>query len=271
MTMSLGNGTVLCDIDSRGVVTVTLNRPEVNNAYNGDMLAGLHEAMDALPSLPQARVVVIRGNGRHFQAGADLQWIAGVGRKGPDANRDASRLTGEAVRRLDMLELPTVALVQGGCFGGGTGVLSACDVVVAAENALFAITEVRWGLNPSIILPQLCQAIGARNVRRYALTCERFGPQVALQLGLVHEVCATDALHATGERIVDALLLSAPGALKAVKRRTMQVAGALVDDALFDDLVEEHASFRQRAEGAEGTASFIEKRNPSWYPGARPA
>lgn len=262
-----GKGTVLWELDARGVATVTLNRPQVNNAYNGDMIVGLHEAMDILGAKPGLRVLVMRGNGRHFQAGADLEWIAGVGRAGPEENERASRATAEAIRRLDTLPVPTVALVQGGCFGGGTGIAAVCDIVVAADNAMFAITEARWGLIAGIILPQLCRAIGVRNVRRYALSCERFGAQEALRIGFAHEVCKAEELDAVGARIVDTLLMNAPGATAATKLRTLRVADAFIDDGLFRDLVHEHASTRQSAEAAEGTASFLQKRAPSWYPG----
>ena len=266
MSKELGNGAVLCDVDTRGVVTVTLNRPTVNNAYNEDMILGLHQAMDLLPSLPGARVVVIQGNGRHFQAGADLAWISSVAPKSPEENERVSRLTGEAIRRLDTLPIPTVALIHGGCFGGGTGLASVCDIVVAADNAIFAITEARWGLIAGIILPQLCKAMGVRNVRRYALTCERFGPDVALRMGFVHEVCKAEELRATGERIVDGLLMNSPSAVSATKLRTLAVSDSLLDDDLFADLVREHSELRQKSDAAEGTASFLEKRLPSWYP-----
>jgi methylglutaconyl-CoA hydratase len=266
MSQSVGSGTVLWERDGRGVGTVTFNRPNVNNAYNGDLIRGLHEAMDALGAQAGVRVVVLCGRGKHFQAGADLTWA--VARLSPEENERISRATGEAVRRLDTLPVPTVALVQGGCFGGGTGIVAACDVVVASEEALFSISETRWGLMAGIILPQLCQAIGLRQVRRYALTAERFGAHEARRLGLVHEVCPTGALEATGARIVDALLMSAPGATTATKLRALQVGGALVSDGLLRDLVVEHAATRQRPEAAEGLASFAEKRAPSWYPGS---
>jgi methylglutaconyl-CoA hydratase len=222
--------------------------------------------MDLLPTLPGARVIVIQGNGRHFQAGADLAWISSVAPKSPEENERVSRLTGEAIRRLDTLPIPTVALIHGGCFGGGTGLASVCDIVVAADNAIFAITEARWGLIAGIILPQLCKAMGVRNVRRYALTCERFGPDVALRMGFVHEVCKAEELRATGERIVDGLLMNSPSAVSATKLRTLAVSDSLLDDDLFADLVREHSELRQKSDAAEGTASFLEKRLPSWYP-----
>ena len=161
----------------------------------------------------------------------------------------------------------TVALVQGGCFGGGTGFAAACDVVVAGEDAIFSISETRWGLMAGIILPQLCQAIGLRQVRRYALTGERFDAQEARRIGLVHVVCASEALAEEGARIVDAVLMNAPGATAATKLRALQVAEAFVDDGAFRDLVREHAATRQRDEAAEGVASFREKRAARWYPG----
>lgn len=268
MQNSTGNGTVGWELDARGVATVELNRPEVNNAYNGDLIAGVHQAMDALGAAAGVRAVVLKGKGRHFQAGADLAWINAVRQMSPAENEKASRLTGEVVRRLDCLPVPTVALVQGGCFGGGTGIVAACDIVVASEDAIFSIAETRWGLMAGIVLPQLCQAIGLRAVRRYALSGERFDAREACRIGLVHEVCAKGRLEEVGARIVDALLMNAPGATSATKLRAMQVAGAVVEDGLFADLVREHASTRQLAEAVEGLASFREKRKPSWYPKA---
>ena len=250
----MSNDTVLRAIDGRGVATVTLNRPKVNNAYNGDLIDGLHAAMDALGHETGLRMVVLRGNGRHFQAGADLAWISGVARQSPQENERVSRLTAEAVRRLDNCPVPTLALVQGGCFGGGTGIAAACDVVVASEDAIFSIAETRWGLMAGIILPQLCQAMGVRQVRRYALTGERFGAHEARRLGLVHEVCPTGGLEEAGNRIVEAVLMNAPGATTATKLRTMAAARSFIDDGELRDLIDEHARTRQQAEGLAARA-----------------
>ena len=263
----MANDTVLWEIDRRGVATVTLNRPAVNNAYNGDLLQGLHDAMDALGREAALRVVVLRGNGKHFQAGADLAWINGVATQSPAENERASRVTAEAIRRLDTCPVPTVALVQGGCFGGGTGVAAVCDIVVASADALFSISETRWGLMAGIILPQLCQAIGLRQVRRYALSGERFGAEEARRIGLVHEVVPVGGLAEAGARIVDAILMNAPAATTATKLRALASAQAFVDDGLLRDLIDEHARTRQQAEAREGLASFKEKRKPAWYPG----
>jgi len=263
--LPVGNGTVICAMDSRGVGVVTLNRPQVNNAYNGDLIAGLHEAMDVLGQQAGLRVVVLKGNGAHFQAGADLAWINAQGKLGFEQNVAASRATAHAVRRLNELPVPTVAMIQGGCFGGGTGIAAACDIVVAAENAIFAITEARWGLVAGIVFPQLIQAIGLRNVRRYALTCERINAERALQMGFVHEVCALEALEETAFAIVESLLKSAPQATANTKKLTLALADAVLEDTLFEELVEQHARTRQSEEAAEGTQSFMQKRAPTWY------
>ncbi|HZP98678.1 MAG TPA: enoyl-CoA hydratase-related protein [Reyranella sp.] len=261
------NDTVSWSVDRRGVATVTLNRPQVNNAYNGDLIQGLHDAMDAMGREAGLRIVVLKGNGRHFQAGADLSWITAVSRQSPRDNEAVSRLTAEAIRRLDTCPVPTLALIQGGCFGGGTGIAASCDIVIASEDAIFSIAETRWGLMAGIILPQLCQAMGLRQVRRYALTGERFGAHEARRLGLVHEVCPTGALDEAGGKIVEAVLMNAPNATAATKLRSLAAARAFVDDGELRDLIDEHARTRQQDEAAEGLASFREKRKPRWYPG----
>jgi methylglutaconyl-CoA hydratase len=261
------NSSVLWNLDARGVATVTLNRPEVNNAYDGDLIQGLLEAMDDLATKP-VRTVVVRGNGKHFQAGADLTWLKSVATQAEEEGVRVSRATAQAVHRLNVLPVPTVALVQGGCFGGGTGIIAACDVVIAADDAIFSISETRWGLMAGIIIPQLNDAMGVRQVRRYALTGERFGAAEARRIGLVHEVVPRAELESASTRIVDQLLQSAPQAVAQTKAVALQFAWGDVTTQTFDRLVMQHAAKRRSPEGAEGLASFAEKRPVAWYPGA---
>ena len=212
------HGPVLWEVDARGVATVTLNRPEVNNAYDGAMIDGLLAALDALGKAPGLRAVVLKGNGKHFQAGADLKWINEVRKSSPAENLRVSRATAEAVQRLNMAPVPTVALVHGGCFGGGVGITAACDIAVAANDAVFAISEVRWGITPAPIVPLLVDRIGSRDAGRFALTGERFDPAAALRMGLVHEVCPAVELEAVGARLVDHILMAGPEAVAITKR-----------------------------------------------------
>jgi methylglutaconyl-CoA hydratase len=262
--MSQATGPVLWDVDARGVATVTLNRPDVNNAYDGALIQGLLTALDALGHAAGLRAVVLKGNGKHFQAGADLKWIDEVRRSSRQENLDASRATAEAVQRLNLSPVPTVALVQGVCFGGGTGIIAACDVVIAADNAMFSIAEVRWGLTAAIIIPQLVDAIGVRQLRRYALTGERFGAQEARRIGLVHEVVPLAELEAAGARLVDHLLANGPQAIAETKAHVLRSAWSNLDAAAFSALIESHSAKRQSAEAAEGLASFTQKRSARW-------
>jgi methylglutaconyl-CoA hydratase len=258
----MANEPVLWNVDARGVATVTLNRAEVNNAYDAALIQGLHDAMDALG--PQVRALVLQGAGRHFQAGADLKWIRAVAAQSREENERASRATALAVHRLNTLPLPTVALVQGGCFGGGTGIVAACDVVIAADSAMFSIAETRWGLTAAIIVPQLADAIGVRQVRRYALTGERFGAEEARRIGLVHEVVPVAELAAAGERTVSQLLQNAPEANAQTKACALGFSHGSLQPSVLDGLVVQHAAKRRSSEAAEGLASFTEKRAARW-------
>jgi methylglutaconyl-CoA hydratase len=255
---------VLWTIDARGVATVTFNRPEVNNAYDGALIEGLHEAMTDLAAKPGLRVVVVTGAGRSFMAGADLKWLNAVRTSSPEANERASRRTAEAVDRFNRLPVPTVVLVQGFCVGGATGLVAAADVAIAAVDAKFAISEVRWGLTAAIIIPQLIDAIGARQVRRYALTAERFDATEARRIGLVHEVVPAAELAAKGASIVAALLENGPQAIADTKACTLEHAAGSIGGGVLAGLIDAHALKRQSPEAAEGLASFAEKRAANW-------
>ena len=257
---------VLMDIDDTGVATVTLNRADVNNAYNADMIMALLGVFEELGNDERVRVVVIRGAGKHFQAGADLKWIDAVRQSSPEENLAVSRRTASAVRGLNEFPRPTIALVQGGCFGGGIGLIAACDVVIAETSAIFSISEARWGLMASIIVPQLNAAMGVRQVRRYALSCERFNAERAKEMGLVHEVCAPGALDEVARGVIESFLLSEPNAMAQTKHFALDHARLHMSDEYFDKLVSAHAASRQSDLAAEGLASFVEKRKPSWYP-----
>ncbi len=257
---------VLTDVDRRGIATVTINRAEVNNAYNGDMIQGFLSAFGQIAKDPQARVVVLRGKGKHFQAGADLKWIMSLKASDWEANLAVSQATTDAVRGLNEFSKPTIALIHGGCFGGGVGIASSCDIVIASEDAFFAITEAKWGLMAAPIYPQLIARLGVANTRRYSLTCERFNAQKALEIGLVDEVCATGKLDETAAPLIDQLLDCPPNALAESKASILECAGLIIDDARAASLAEPHARKRLTDEATEGLNSFIEKRSPSWRP-----
>jgi methylglutaconyl-CoA hydratase len=220
--------------------------------------------MGVLGTKKGLRVVVISGNGKHFQAGADLKWLNAVRVASPQENLRVSERTYDAVDRLNRLPVPTVALVQGFCVGGGTGLVAACDVVLASMDAKFAISEVRWGLTAAIIVPQLNDAIGVRQVRRYALTGERFGAEEARRIGLVHEVVPEAELASRGEAIVAALLENGPVAIAETKAWALRYSKSSLGGGDRANLAGSHAAKRQSAEAAEGLLSFAEKRGARW-------
>jgi methylglutaconyl-CoA hydratase len=261
----MSNSLVLLETDRRGVATATLNRPEVGNAYNEDMLNALIEGLRKLAPDPAVRCLVIRGAGKHFQAGADINWLGQAAKYPPEQNYSASMATTRAMQLLNEFPKPTIALVHGACFGGGCGIVCCVDVAFATPDALFGITEVRVGVTPSPISTHMVNAMGLRHTRRYALTGERFGAQEAMRIGLVHEVVPADQMEAKLVGVLDAIFLGGPESIALTKRSFLGANGLLLDERQMSMLAHESWTQRYSTEGHEGTAAFREKRKPSWY------
>ncbi|MCW3473663.1 enoyl-CoA hydratase-related protein [Limobrevibacterium gyesilva] len=256
---------VLLEVDARGVATVTLNRPELGNAYDADLLTALIEGLVRLEGDPAVRALVIRGAGRHFQAGADINWLARAAEYPPEEAFVASMATTRAMQLLNEFSKPTMAVVRGACFGGGCGIVCCVDVALATPDAIFGLTEVRVGVAPTPISTHMVHAMGLRHTRRYALTGERFDAAEACRIGLVHEVVAPEAIEQRVADVLDAVFLSAPGAIAATKRSFLAANGLTLDARAMAMLAHESWTQRNSAEGREGTAAFREKRRPAWY------
>jgi len=263
--VKMSKSIVITNIDERGVAEVILNRPERNNAYNGEMISELIKSFSSLYQNKNVRVVVLKGNGKHFQGGADLEWLKEIGKLDEKENIEVSRRTASAIKGLIEFPKPTIAMIHGGCFGGGTGIAAAADIVIASEEAIFSIAEAKWGVMAGIIIPHLNASIGVRNVRRYALTCERFDAIQAKDMGLVHEICKTGELDKTVKPIIENLLSCEPIALEMTKKRSLIESGLIISDEKFNELVLEHSKKRMTEEATEGLNSFLEKRTASWY------
>ncbi len=249
-----------------GVATVTLNRPEVHNAFNAEVIERLSDIFEDLAGADGVRAVLLEAVGKSFSAGADLDWMRHAAELSEEENRDDARALGEMLRRLNTLPKPTVALVQGAAFGGGVGLMAACDIVVAVSDAAFSLSEVKLGLIPAVISPYVIAAIGARRARRYFLTGERFDAEEARRIGLVHEVVEdAAALDSAGERIVERLFTAAPGALAEAKDLIAAVAGRPIDSHVIEDTARRIAERRTHDEAREGIAAFLEKRKPDWH------
>ncbi len=183
--------TVQSKRDSSGVTTLTLNRPQVHNAFDEIMIDELKSAIDEIDSDPDTRVVVLRASGKNFSAGADLNWMRRVTEYGESENRDEAMRLAQLMLALNRLSKPVIAVVQGATYGGGVGLVACCDIAIASDQARFCLSEVKLGLVPAVISPYVVAAIGERAARRYMLSAEIFNAAQAQRLGLVHEVTAT--------------------------------------------------------------------------------
>ena len=250
--------------DPRGIARVTLNRPEVKNAFNETLIAEIAEAMKALSKDENARVVVLQGAGDAFSAGADLSWMKRASEFSAAENKEDARRLAAMLYSIYACEKPVVALVQGACMGGGVGLASACDIVIAADDAFFALSEVRLGIVPAVISPFVLHAIGARQARRFFLTGERFDTAKAKEIGLVHMICLRAQMEATLDGAVKNLLASGPAAQKEAKALIRLVAGRPVDDSVMEETAGIIARVRSTPEGKEGVAAFLEKRRANW-------
>jgi len=256
--------TLLIDITDKNIATLTLNRPLTHNAFDDQLIRDLMAAVRSLEQKPQVRAVLLTANGPSFCAGADLQWMKRTaGYSQPDNQREAEDLAG-VMRRLSILPKPTIAVVQGAAYGGGVGLVAACDIAIAAESATFSFSEVKLGLIPSVISPYVINAIGARAARRYFLTGERFSATEAHRLGLVHEVVPLDTLTRRAEMLVETLLEGGPRAQTEAKRLVADVAGKPVDSTIMDETARRIANIRASDEGREGVTAFLDKRKPNW-------
>ncbi len=247
------------------MATATLNRPAVGNAYNAEMLEALISALRDLGNDPSVRCLIIRGAGKHFQAGADITWLRQVAAYPPAENFQASLATTRAMQLLNEFPKPTIALVHGACFGGGVGIVCCVDVAFATPDSLFGITEIRVGVAPTPISTHMVNAIGLRHTRRYALTGERFDAREAERIGLIHQIVAEDAVEAKLAAVIDTIFLGGPAAIATTKRSFLGANGLLLDERRMAMLSHEGWIQRHSAEGHEGTAAFSEKRKPAWF------
>src|SRR5690349_18120633 len=221
----------------RGVETVTLNRPEVRNAFNDEVIAELTAVFLEIGKRPEVRCIVLAANGPSFCAGADLNWMKRMAAYTHDENVADARALAQMLRVLYRCEKPTVARVQGDAYAGGMGLVAACDIAVAVDTANFCLSEVKLGLIPATISPYVIRAMGPRAAHRYFLTAERFGAAEAHRIGFVHEVVKADELDAKVNEIAQVLVVAGPAAVKACKALVQDVAGEEIDNGLIERTV----------------------------------
>jgi methylglutaconyl-CoA hydratase len=257
--------TVTTKIDNRGVATVTLNRAEKHNAFDDAMIAALTGAFDDLAARDEVLVVVLASEGKSFSAGADLGWMQRMAEYDYDDNHRDAQALAAMLQALATLPQPTIARVQGAAYGGAVGLVSCCDMAIAAEAASFCLSEVKIGLIPATISPYVIKAMGERAARRYFTTAERFSAQEAQRIGLVSEVTAAEILDETLEALVSLLLQNGPLAVRASKALVAEFAGREITPDIIEDSCGRIARIRVSKEGQEGLAAFLNKRKPAWH------
>jgi len=259
---------VLTTIDQRGVAWLTLNRPEVHNAFDDNVIGTLIDALTELDSNNDVRVLILNSNGKNFSAGADLNWMRSMAEKNLAENLEDAGQLAELMRRLDKFSKPTIALVQGAAFGGALGLIACCDMAVATTKASFCLSEVKIGLIPAAISPYVMRAIGEKASRRYFLTAERFFAEQAHRLGLVNQLVEANegntALTDEAEKLITHLLNNSPAALTAAKSLIAAVAEKVIDETVIADTSRRIAEIRVSQEGQEGLTAFLNKRKPNW-------
>jgi methylglutaconyl-CoA hydratase len=251
---------------SPGVAQITMSRPAVFNAFDETMIGELDAAFAALAADEAVRVVVLAGEGRHFSAGADLQWMQRASRASEDWNlQDARRFAG-MLARIAALPKPTVARVQGAALGGGVGLTCACDIAVAADNASFSVSEAKFGILPSVIGPHLVNAVGRRQALRLALSTERIGAAQAEAMGLVHRVVGLEALDAAVDAVTRDMLVGGPQAQGEIKRLFGRLEVGPITPEVLELTARTISRVRGTDEAREGFDAFLSKRPANWIP-----
>lgn len=252
------------NIDARGVATLTLNRPEVHNAFDDAMIAELIAVLRDLANDDKVRVLVLTSNGKNFSAGADLNWMRSMAKKDYQQNLNDAAELATLMHRLDKFPKPTIALVKGAAFGGALGLVACCDIAIAEENASFCLSEVRIGLIPAVISPYVMRAIGERESRRYFLTAERFMAPKAKSLGLLHEVVTEGEMSDVAETLINTMLQNSPAAMTAAKSLIHNIYNRKISNNVIAHTEQTIAEIRVSPEGQEGLTAFLEKRKPAW-------
>jgi len=256
---------VLLDTTREGVAVVTLNRPEVHNAFNAEVIERLGDIFADLAKQEGVRVVLIEGAGKSFSSGADIEWMRAAADYTEKENYSDAAEMAEMFHRLRALPQPSIAMVQGAALGGGVGLVAAADIAIATLDAQFGLTEVRLGLVPAVISPYVIEAIGSRAARRYFLTGERFNGERALELGLVHQLVPDkQGLSQSCEKFVDEILQCSPDAIARAKRLIDAARHGFPDHDMRVATARFIAEARTSEEGKEGIAAFLAKRKPKW-------
>lgn len=252
-------------LDFKGQIAVlTLNRPEVHNAFNAQMITEIIDALKQVGVYQHTRVLVLQAQGESFCAGADLSWMQQMVHYGYEENLADAQTLAHMFESLNTMPVPVIAKVQGAAFGGGVGLLACSDIVIATPNFKASLSEVKIGIIPAVISPYIIEAISARQARRYAITAELIDAETAHQIGLVHHLLAPDQLDLFLEKLCQTLCKNAPNAIKETKDLLRTNASRSINSTMIEENIRRIAKIRISEEGQEGLKAFLEKRKAAW-------
>ncbi|MBW8310244.1 MAG: enoyl-CoA hydratase/isomerase family protein [Candidatus Paracaedibacteraceae bacterium] len=260
------SSSVLLDVQANGCAILTLNRPEVRNAFNATLISDLTTLIQKCDQDPKVRIIILKGEGKVFCAGADLTYMKEIANFTYEQNIEDAKRLGALFETLDSCSKPTIALIQGGAYGGGVGLVATCDIAIASQDAKFSLTEVRLGIIPAVISPYIIRAIGQRKARQYALTAQQLSADEALQSGLLHYAVPQEQISALTKEVVDDLLKGSPIAQSTTKKLFRAVESQPITPNLSTMTAMAIAEARSSTDGQEGLKAFLEKRQPNWIP-----
>jgi methylglutaconyl-CoA hydratase len=258
---------VLLDIDARGVATVTLNQPEIHNAFDDKLIVQLTDIFTSISQNKDVRVMVLAAAGKSFSAGADLNWMQRMASYSYEQNLADANVLANMFFILNTIDKPTIARVQGAAFGGAVGLVACCDIAIGSKLSKFCLSEVKLGLAPATISPYVIEAIGARVARRYFTTAEVFSARRARRLGLLSEAVVEEELDSTIENLVEHILKNSPAAIRAAKQLIFDVQNKPITDQVLAKTSEKIAELRVSEQGQEGLSAFLQKRRAKWIKG----
>ncbi|QXO16054.1 MULTISPECIES: enoyl-CoA hydratase-related protein [Vibrio] len=266
--MNPAQPSVLCELSASGIASLTLNRIDKSNAFDDQMIALLLHHLNDLAKDTKVRLLVLKANGRHFSAGADLNWMRAMATKSHSDNHSDAAQLALLMQTLDTFPHPTIAAVQGCAFGGALGIICCCDIALASAGARFCLSEVKLGLIPATIAPYVCRTLGQRQARRYMLTAEPFDAASALQMGLIHQQVSDQPqdLSLAVQQLCEQILLNSPAALTQAKALCQRCADSPLDQKLIAYTSQLIADIRVSPQGQEGLSAFFAKRAPNWIP-----
>ncbi|MCL1143947.1 enoyl-CoA hydratase-related protein [Shewanella gaetbuli] len=254
---------IQCQINPNGVGELILNRVDKHNAFDEVMIFEMITAIETMAKSSACKMLILRANGKHFSAGADLNWMRKQAKMDFAQNLADAHELAKLMQVLDTFPKPTIALVNGAAFGGALGLICCCDIAIANPKASFCLSEVKLGLIPAVISPYVVRAMGNRQARRYMLTAEKFSADVALQQQVIHQIA--DDLEAAAQPFIDAFIANSPQALSWVKTLVSHLESGVIDEQTLAYTSEQIAQIRVTSEGQEGLNAFFEKRSPAWH------